>query len=150
MRQSKAQVLPYIQMGKQGVVLEQVGHAALLRAQVDACAGVEQGLAVQADMAAVGAQQAGDGFEHQALAGAGRPQHDDALAVRLKARAQHKRRLSACRVLTMSISSCMAFPSTARAAAGQPARRQQHRHAHGRGNQHQGVGDIVLAACTAS
>src|SRR5450830_382969 len=78
--QAKTHVLAHRQMREQGVILEQVSHIALLRRQVDAGGGIEQGAPVQADMALAGRKQAGNRFQGHALAGAGRAKDGDALA----------------------------------------------------------------------
>ena len=57
-------------VGEQRVVLEEVAHAPLLRAQVDARRGVEQHAAVEDDPALVGDHDAGDALERHRLAAA--------------------------------------------------------------------------------
>jgi hypothetical protein len=68
---------------------------------------IEQQRRVDADVAGVRPQQAGDGLQGQALAGTGRTEDDDALAVRLQAHVELK--ATACRrsFLRMSRSSSM-------------------------------------------
>jgi hypothetical protein len=65
-------VLPGAQVPEQGVVLEHVAAAPALRGDVDALGGVQPGLLLADDAAALGTGQPGDDAQHSGLAGAGR------------------------------------------------------------------------------
>jgi hypothetical protein len=60
LRQAEANVLPYIQMGEQGVVLEHHAESALMRRDVDAGICVEQGATGQPDMPSIWPHGASD------------------------------------------------------------------------------------------
>ena len=93
-------VLLHLEMGKQPVVLEHVAYPPLLYRQAEAPGGIQQQPAVQFDTAPVGAQQAGHGVDHTALAGTrGAEQHGNT-GWRLKTHVQGK---VALRVLQLHI-----------------------------------------------
>ncbi len=83
--QAEGDVLAHVEVREQRVVLEQVGHLAALRWQVDARGLVEQRGASQADVALIGTHQPGDGLEQQALARAGGAENHQPLAVTAQA-----------------------------------------------------------------
>jgi hypothetical protein len=79
---AEADVLPHVQVRKQRVILKEIREAPRLRPLVDAARAVEERIAVQRDLAFVGAQQARDRLQRQALARARRPEQHDALRAR--------------------------------------------------------------------
>jgi len=93
--QPEADVLPHVQMRKQRVVLKQIRELARLRRLVDAARAVEQRVAVQRDGAFVGAQQACDRLQRQALARARRAEQHDPLRRRRERHVEREAALGA-------------------------------------------------------
>jgi len=145
-RQSKAYVLAHVQMREQGVVLKQIGNIARLRRQINTRPGIKKPDIAQTNMAAVGRHQTGQRLERLALARTGGPHDDNALMVRAQLHVQVKGALSrAQRFADVDVKLHGLPPLPVHdSARGQPACRQQCHHAHGRGDQHQGMGHIVL------
>jgi hypothetical protein len=82
--QAEGNILFYGQMREQGVVLEQVADIAHLRRHVDRGGTVIQHATTHLDMARIRSQQPGDALQRDALARAGRPEHDGAVVLHLE------------------------------------------------------------------
>ena len=67
----RGDVLAHSHIGEQGILLEQVAYISLLGRQIDVCGAVEQGHAVQHDLAVIRRQDTGNAPQRDGLAAAG-------------------------------------------------------------------------------